>query len=193
MHTAGQLVVNDLRKNVFNAVLRQDIAFFDKNKVGEIVSRLSTDALIVGYSVSMNLSDGARALLTCLGSGGLMVYTSPALCKVMFIIIPVIVGTFGVFGRLQRKYTLQMQEAVAGANQVATERLSSVRTVRMLVAEQKELAAYGAKIFDIWMISRKEGIARGSMFGSFQFTGYIALSTILFYGSNLISQGLLTY
>ncbi|RCN49702.1 putative ATP-dependent permease MDL1 [Ancylostoma caninum] len=161
--------------------------------VGEIVSRLSTDALIVGYSVSMNLSDGARALVTCLGSGGLMVYTSPALCQVMFVVIPIMVGTFAVFGKLQRKYTLQMQEAVAGANQVATERLSNVRTVRMLVAEKKELAAYGAKIFDIWMISRKEGLARGSMYGSFQFTGYIALSTVLFYGSNLISQGLLTY
>lgn len=193
MHTAGQLIINDLRKNVFNAVLRQDIAFFDKNRVGEIVSRLSTDALIVGYSVSMNLSDGARALLTCLGSGGLMVYTSPALCQVMFVVIPIMVGTFAVFGKLQRKYTLQMQEAVAGANQVATERLSNVRTVRMLVAERKELAAYGAKIFDIWMISRKEGFARGAMYGSFQFTGYIALSTVLFYGSNLISQGLLTY
>ncbi|KAE9421568.1 hypothetical protein Angca_004735, partial [Angiostrongylus cantonensis] len=193
MHTAGQLIINDLRKSVFNAVLRQDIAFFDKNKVGEIVSRLSTDALIVGYSVSMNLSDGARALLTCLGSGGLMVYTSPALCQVMFVVIPIMVGTFAVFGKLQRKYTLQMQEAVAGANQVATERLSNVRTVRMLVAEQKELAAYGAKIFDIWNISRREGFARGAMYGSFQFTGYVALSTVLFYGSNLISQGLLTY
>ncbi|KAK5979037.1 ATP-binding cassette sub-family B member 8 mitochondrial [Trichostrongylus colubriformis] len=63
----------------------------------------------------------------------------------------------------------------------------------MLVAEQKELNAYGQKIFDIWTISRKEGLARGAMYGSFQFTGYIALSTVLFYGSNLISQGLLTY
>lgn len=36
----------------------------------------------------------------------------------MVFVIPVIVGTFYVFGRLQRKYTIQMQEAVAGANQV---------------------------------------------------------------------------
>ncbi|CAP20699.1 Protein CBR-HAF-3 [Caenorhabditis briggsae] len=193
MHTAGQLVINDLRKTVFNSVLRQDMAFFDKNKVGEIVSRLSTDALIVGYSVSMNLSDGARALLTCLGSGGLMVYTSLAMCKVIVVVVPVIVGTFAVFGKLQRKYTLMMQEAVAGANQVATERLSSVRTVRMLVAEKKELAAYSDKINEIWLISKMEGLAKGCMFGSFQFTGYLALSSILFYGSNLISQGLLTY
>ncbi|CAI4225177.1 unnamed protein product [Auanema sp. JU1783] len=193
MHTAGQLIINDLRKSVFSSVLKQDIAFFDKNKVGEIVSRLSTDALIVGYSVSMNLSDGARALVTCMGSGGLMVYTSLALCKVMFVVIPVMVGTFAVFGNLQRRYTLKMQEAVAGANEVATERLTNVRTVRMLAAEEKEIQAYGEKIKEVWNISKKEGFARGLMYGSFQFTGYVALSTVLFYGSNLISQGLLTY
>ncbi|TKR57451.1 hypothetical protein L596_030714 [Steinernema carpocapsae] len=190
MHTAGQLVINDLRTKVFGSILKQEMAFFDKNKVGELVSRLSTDALIVGYSVSMNLSDGARALLTCLGSGSLMVYTSPALCT---IVIPIIVGTFYVFGKLQRKYTLLMQEAVAGANQVATERLANVRTVRMLVAEQKELAAYASKIDDIWNIAKREGLAKGLMFGGFQFTGYMALTSVLFYGSSLINQGLLTY
>uniref|UniRef100_A0A915C0N1 ATP-binding cassette sub-family B member 10, mitochondrial n=2 Tax=Parascaris univalens TaxID=6257 RepID=A0A915C0N1_PARUN len=193
MHTAGQLVINDLRTKVFKSVLQQEMAFFHKNKVGEIVSRLSTDALIVGYSVSLNLSDGARALITCVGSASLMVYTSPALCKVVVFVIPVIVGTFAVFGRLMRKYTMQMQEAVAGANQVATERLSNVRTVRMLVAEAKELQAYKAKIQDIWVISRKEGLAKGLMFGGFQFTGYMAMTVVLFYGSNLISVGLLTY
>lgn len=39
MHTAGQLIINDLRRKVFKSVLFQDLAFFDKNKVGEIVSR----------------------------------------------------------------------------------------------------------------------------------------------------------
>ncbi|VDK57895.1 unnamed protein product [Anisakis simplex] len=189
----GQLVINDLRTKVFKSVLHQELAFFDRNKVGELVSRLSTDALIVGYSVSMNLSDGARALITAVGSASLMVYTSPALCKVVVFVIPILVGTLAVFGRLMRKYTIQMQEAVAGANQVATERLSNVRTVRMLVAEKKELDAYRSKIHDIWLISCKEGLAKGLMFGGFQFTGYMAMTTVLFYGSNLISVGLLTY
>ncbi|KAI1720572.1 ABC transporter transmembrane region domain-containing protein [Ditylenchus destructor] len=164
MHTAGQLIVNDLRTKVFGKVLRQDMSFFDRNKVGEVVSRLSTDALIVGYSVSTNLSDGARALITCLGSGGLMP---------MLVVIPFIVGIFYVFGNYQRKFTMQMQEAVAGANQVATERLSNIRTVRMLVSEEKEMNAYRKKIHDIWNISKKEGFAKGLMFGTFQFTGLL--------------------
>ena len=169
------------------------MAFFDKNKVGEIVSRLSTDALIVGYSVSTNLSEGARAVITCLGSGALMIYTSAALCKLVVFVIPIFVGTFYVFGNLQRKFTLQMQEAVAATNQVATERLSNIKTVRMLVSENKELATYADRIEDIWRISRKEAFAKGLMFGGFQLTGYISLTSILFYGSTLINEGLLTY
>uniref|UniRef100_A0A915DH41 ABC transmembrane type-1 domain-containing protein n=1 Tax=Ditylenchus dipsaci TaxID=166011 RepID=A0A915DH41_9BILA len=54
-----------------------------------------------------------------------------------------------------------MQTAVAGANQVATERLTNIRTVRVLVAEQKEMRAYRSKITEIWNISKKEGFAKG--------------------------------
>lgn len=61
----------------------------------------------------------------------------------------------------------------------------------MLVAEQKELAAYGAKIFDIWMISRKEGLARGSMYGSVGMAGFFSNSLallILIFSSNLLDM-----
>jgi ABC-type multidrug transport system fused ATPase/permease subunit len=161
--------------------------------VGEIVSRLSSDALVVGHAVSTNLSDGLRSLFTISGSAGLMVYTSTALCKPVTIVIPIIFGTFYVFGKLQRKYTLMMQEAVAQANSVATERLSNIKTVRILVAETRELQAYKDKIHDIWEISKKEGLFKGIMFGSFQLTGYLAITSVLFYGTHLISKGLLTY
>ena len=73
MHTAGQLIINDLRTNVFGRLLQHDMSFFDKNRVGEIVSRLSSDALVVGQAVSTNLSDGLRSLFTICGSAGLMV------------------------------------------------------------------------------------------------------------------------
>ena len=73
MHTAGQLIINDLRTKVFGRVLTHDMAFFDKNRVGEIVSRLSSDALVVGHAVSTNLSDGLRSVFTITGSAGLMV------------------------------------------------------------------------------------------------------------------------
>ncbi|KAI3422073.1 hypothetical protein GPALN_012608 [Globodera pallida] len=193
MHTAGQLIVNDLRTKVFNSVLRQDMTFFDRNKVGEIVSRLSTDAFVVGNSVSSNLSEGVRALFTCLGSVGLMIYTSPDLSIMGSVVIPFVVVSLYKFGKLQRHYTLQMQEAVSNTNQLATERLLNVRTVRIFSAEGKELRTYKNKILEIWAISKKEGMTKGLMFGGFQFIGYSALTSILYYGSVLIAEGTLSY
>ncbi|KAL7073600.1 hypothetical protein ACQ4LE_006938 [Meloidogyne hapla] len=193
MHTTSQLIVNDLRTNVFRNILRQDMAFFDKNKVGEIVSRLSSDAYIVGTALSTNLGDGIRSIFTTFVTAGMMVYTSPDLSLLGLVVIPFIGGSFYVYGKWIGYYAIQMQEAIAGTNQLATERLSNVKTVRVFVAENKELKAYRNKISDIWDISRREGRATGFFVGGFYSIGYGFLSSLLYYGSHLISQGLLTY
>nr|CAD2156307.1 unnamed protein product [Meloidogyne enterolobii] len=193
MHTTSQLIVNDLRTNVFRNILQQDMAFFDKNKVGEIVSRLSSDAYIVGNALSTNLGDGIRSLFTSFVTAGMMVYTSPELSLLGLIVIPFIAGTFLVYGKWIGYYATQMQEAIAGTNELATERLSNVKTVRVFVAENKELKAYRNKISDIWEISRKEGRATAFIVGGYYIVGYGFLSSLLYYGSHLISCGLLTY
>lgn len=59
-----------------------------------------------------------------------------------------------------------MQEAIAGANGVATERLSNIKTVRILAAENRELETYKEKIQRIWEICKREGMFKGIMFGS---------------------------
>ncbi|KAF7633257.1 hypothetical protein Mgra_00007358 [Meloidogyne graminicola] len=189
----GQLIVNDLRTNVFRNILQQDMAFFDKNKVGEIVSRLSSDAYIVGSALSTNLGDGIRSLFTSIGTAGMMVYTSPELSLLGAVVIPFIAGTFFLYGKWLGYYAIQMQEAIAGTNQLATERLSNVKTVRVFVAENKELNSYKDKIVEIWEISRKEGRATAFVVGGFYIFGYGFLSSLLYYGSHLIECGLLTY
>lgn len=69
----GALVVNRLRSRVFGSILRQEIAFFDKTKTGELVNRLSNDASLVGYATTMNISDGLRSVVSGIGGAGMMV------------------------------------------------------------------------------------------------------------------------
>ncbi|XP_057591544.1 ATP-binding cassette sub-family B member 10, mitochondrial isoform X2 [Hippopotamus amphibius kiboko] len=61
MQTSGQRIVNRLRASLFSSVLRQEVAFFDKTRTGELINRLSSDAALLGRSVTENLSDGLRA------------------------------------------------------------------------------------------------------------------------------------
>jgi len=71
--TAGGRVTNKLRTTVYSSILRQEVAFFDHSKTGELVNRLSNDATMVGHAVSTNVSDGLRALVLAAGSTSMMV------------------------------------------------------------------------------------------------------------------------
>lgn len=57
---SGERIIQRLRNNLYKSVLKQDMAFFDKNRTGELISRLSTDTAIVGKSLTNNVSDGLR-------------------------------------------------------------------------------------------------------------------------------------
>ena len=69
----GNRIIRSLRAQLFSSIIRQEIAFFDKNKTGELINRLSTDTTLVGQSVTMNISDGLRSVIQALGGISMMV------------------------------------------------------------------------------------------------------------------------
>jgi len=62
-----------MRTSVFSSIIKQEIAFFDKNKTGELVNRLSADTSLVSQSVTMNISDGLRSTFMVIAGVSMMV------------------------------------------------------------------------------------------------------------------------
>ena len=73
IQTSSQRIVKRLRDNLFSRILKQEIAFFDKTKTGELVNRLSTDTSVVAQSLSQNISDGLRSMFQAIAGVGMMV------------------------------------------------------------------------------------------------------------------------
>jgi len=69
---SGQRVVARLRQQVFSAIIKQDIKFFDTNRTGELTSRLSSDTQVLQNAVTQNFSILVRYLIQILGSVILM-------------------------------------------------------------------------------------------------------------------------
>ncbi|CAL4129641.1 unnamed protein product, partial [Meganyctiphanes norvegica] len=72
MNVSGQRITRTLRSSVFNSIMSQEIAFFDTNKTGELVNRLSADTSLVSQAVTMNISDGLRSTIMALAGVGMM-------------------------------------------------------------------------------------------------------------------------
>jgi len=74
---SGQNITAALRTRVFSSVTQQETAFFDKNKTGELINRLSADTQLVSQTVTQQVSDGLRSGMMTLAGVGMMFYMSP--------------------------------------------------------------------------------------------------------------------
>lgn len=118
IRASGQRIVTRLRQNLFQSIMYQDMAFFDKTKTGELVNRLSTDAEVVGLSISQNLSDGLRSAIQASAGIGMMLYMSPQLSAYGLSIVPAVTVFAIFFGRYIKKISKKVQDVLASATDV---------------------------------------------------------------------------
>ena len=119
LRIVGERVVARLRSQLYRRTYVQDAEFFDANRVGDLISRLSSDTVIVGKSVTQNLSDGLRALFSGGAGFAIMVWTSPKLTGLLLLVFPPIaVGAF-FYGRTIRNISRSIQKNLGTLTKIA--------------------------------------------------------------------------
>ncbi|XP_065661067.1 ATP-binding cassette sub-family B member 10, mitochondrial isoform X2 [Hydra vulgaris] len=192
IQTAGQRIIQQLRKKTFKSIISQEIAFFDQTSAGELTNRLSNDTILVGKAVTDNISDGLRALTQAVGGISLMVYTCPKLAGVSLFVVPPVVLFAVIYGRYVRSITKRVQDKLADSSKVAEERLSNMRTVRAFAQEENEIVKYDSKISDVYKLSQKEALARSAFFGFNSFTGNVIVLAVLYNGAKMMVESNIT-
>ncbi len=134
----GERVVADMRGKLYAHLLGLDAGFYDRNRSGELVSRLTADAELLRSVVGSSMSVALRSTVTVLGSIAMLFYTSPHLASYAVLGIPLAVLPIVAGGRRLRKMSRSSQDRVADANMLATETLGAVRTVQAHAREPYE-------------------------------------------------------
>ncbi|XP_033264833.2 ATP-binding cassette sub-family B member 10, mitochondrial isoform X2 [Orcinus orca] len=192
MQTSGQRIVNRLRASLFSSVLRQEVAFFDKTRTGELINRLSSDAALLGRSVTENLSDGLRAGAQASIGVGMMFFVSPNLATFVLSVVPPISILAVLYGRYLRKLTKVTQDSLAQATQLAEERIGNIRTVRAFGKEMTEIEKYTSKVDHVMQLARKEAFARAGFFGATGLSGNLIVLSVLYKGGLLMGSAHMT-
>src|SRR3546814_15953362 len=99
----GERVVADIRKAVFERVLTLSPSFFEVNRTGEILSRLTADTTLVQTVIGSSASVALRNLLLFIGGSALLVVTSPKLTGLVALVVPLVVVPILVLGRRVRR------------------------------------------------------------------------------------------
>ncbi|XP_010603555.1 antigen peptide transporter 1 [Fukomys damarensis] len=181
-----------LQAEVFQAVLRQETEFFQKNQPGVITSRVTSDTATMCESLSSELSLLLWYLLRGLCPLVFMLWGSPSLTLVTLASLPLLFLLPKKLGKWNESLGAQESELLAQSSQVAIEALSAMPTVRSFANEEGEAQKFRQKLADMKTLSRKVALAYVVNQWANTVSGMLLKVAVLYIGGKLVTGGAVT-
>lgn len=199
MQYAERLTARNIRVGLFKAILHQDISFFDENKTGQLMSRITHDSESISNSLPVYIETTTNNLFMLFGSAPIMFYYSWQLSISTFITFPITLLMTKYYGLIVEKLSEKENDATAVSNETVEEVLSAIRTVRSFAAEKMEYLRY-SKNTDAWFKISIKSVVLGTFYNYFWATMWNIEDVVIYlYGGYLTLNGrmapeaLLTY
>jgi len=142
----GERALASIRSQLYGHVIRLDVSFFERSRVGELTSRLGTDTEVVQALIGSGISVALRSMVMLIGSAAMMVWTSPRLAGLTALVIPAVMLPILVFGRRVQKLSRASQDRLADAAAIANETLNAAPAVKAYAREDIESTRYSGAI-----------------------------------------------
>jgi len=144
-----------LRQTLYAQVIRLDVGFFERSRVGELLSRLSADTEVVQALIGSGVSVALRSAVMLIGAAVAMVWTAPSLAGLTALVIPAVMLPILVFGRRVQKLSRASQDRLADAAAIANETLNASTAVKAYARENIESTRYSNAILRALATARR--------------------------------------
>ncbi|MCH8997399.1 MAG: ATP-binding cassette domain-containing protein [Proteobacteria bacterium] len=142
----GERVVADIRRAVFDHVIRLSPAYYEVTRTGEILSRLTTDTSVLQMVVGTSVSIALRNAIMLVGGTVLLAVTSARLTGLVFLVVPLVLVPILVFGRRVRRLSRASQDRIADVGSYVDEALGAIRTVQAFGHEPVDRQRFATRV-----------------------------------------------
>jgi ABC-type multidrug transport system fused ATPase/permease subunit len=182
----------DLRQHVFQKIVWLPLTFFDNRRVGELMSRITSDVGTLQDTFTTTMAELLRQSLTLIIGTAIIFVLAPQLTVFMLLTFPVLVILALIFGKSIRKLSRKTQDKLAEANVIVEESLQSIQVVKAFTNEAFELLRFKKSLNEVVQVAIRTAKYRG-FFVSFVilalFGGIVAVG---WYGAWLVQNDLLS-
>jgi ATP-binding cassette, subfamily B, bacterial len=189
----GERVVADLRTAIYRRVVRMDPLFFETTRVGEVLSRLTTDTTLVQAISGVNLSIVLRSSLSLIGALVLMGLTSAKLMGVILVLMPAVVVPLILTGRRVRGLSRASQDRVADTSGLAGETLNAIQTVQAFTLEDLQSQRYNEAVEDSFATAIRRTRVRATLTAVGIILVFAGIAFVLWLGARQVLAGSMTY
>ena len=185
----GERVVADVRRAVFDRVIALSPAYFEINRTGEILSRLTTDTTILQVVVGSSVSVALRNVLLFAGGLVLLMVTSPKLTGLVLLVVPLVLLPIIFFGRRVRRLSRDSQDRIADVGAYVDESLNAIRTVQAFTHEALDSQRFGQRVESAFSTAVRRIAARSALTGAVIVLVFGSISAILWVGGHDVLSG----
>ena len=188
----GEHIVYDLRTSLYSQLQKLSLSFYSSRRVGDIVSRLSSDVTQMRTMLTNNLTGFLSQVLTLIGSIVIVLTMNTSLTLFILALIPLLIVVAGVFGSRLQKASTQIQDQLADSTVVAEEGLQGIRVVKSFGREDYEVQRYHNAMEKTFRASLRMSLYNSAFGALMMFLGFSTIAAIMWYGGRQVISGHLT-
>src|SRR5271154_609242 len=190
MQWTGQKVMFDLRRQIFRHLQRLHVAFFDKNPVGRLVTRVTTDVDALNEMFTSGVVSIFEDVFVLLGIVGVMLGMNWKLALITFAVLPFIVYSTKIFRDRVRDSYRRIRVAIARINSYLQEHISGMVVLQLFNRERKAYTRF-SEINRSHMDAYKDAILAYSLYYPVvDFFSAIAIACVIWFGGKDVISGI---
>ena len=189
MQFVGQKVMYDLRKQLFLHLQRLELAFFDRNPVGRLVTRVTTDVDVLNDLFSSGVVAIFGDFFTLLSIMVVMLYVNWKLALLTFAVLPVIAVITAAFRKAVRESYRRIRIAIARINAYLQEHLTGMAILQLFNREERSFQEFEATNRAHMEAYKDSILAYGLFYPAVEFVGVMAIAIILYQGGGMAMRG----
>lgn len=182
----------DLRRAVYEKLIRLSLTFFDNHRVGELMSRVTADVGTLSEAFGLTLAELLRQITTLIFGSAIILVLAPRLTGFMLLTFPVLVLLALVFGKFIRRMSRKTQDKLADANVIVEESLQSITVVKAFTNEAFEARRYGNALTDVVNVAIRTARYRGLFISFIIFALFGGIVAVGWYGASLVASHTIT-
>ncbi|MEC3033512.1 ABC transporter transmembrane domain-containing protein, partial [Bacillus thuringiensis] len=188
----GQKIVAGLRERLWKKVLILPVSYYDQNRTGDTISRMTNDTGVVKTLISEHLSNLLTGGISIVGSLIVLFVLDWKMTALLLTVIPLSVLILVPLGRKMYKISKALQDETASFTSVLTQVLSEIRLVKSSNTEKREYETGNTGIQKLLQFGLKEGKVQALISPVMSFVLMALLVIIVGYGGMRVSSGALT-
>ncbi len=182
----------DLRQAIYQKIIWLPMSFFDSRRIGELLSRITSDVGMLQDTFTTTLAELLRQVLVLIIGITVIFVLTPKLALFMMLTFPVLVLGALVFGKFIRKLSRKTQDQLASTNIIVEETMQSIAVVKSFTNELFEAARYKKSLIEVVNTAIHAARYRG-LFISFTIVALFGgIVGVIWYGGTLVQSGEIT-